>query len=292
MRTAVITIAAHRRTHLRNQLAGLRAATERADHHIVVSMGDPDIVTTLRGTGADCVELPPRSPLPLAAARNTGARAALAVGAELLVFLDVDCVPSPQLLTRYRHAARHTADRLLCGPVTYLPPPPALGYDLDHLADLRDPHPARPDPPPDSLLDGDDPALFWSLSFAIPDATWRRIGGFDTRYRGYGGEDTDFAYRAAELGIRPCWVGGADSYHQHHPVEDPPIGHLADILANARTFHDRWGWWPMGGWLEGFRSAGLITYHPDHDTWTPTEAGTATMRTQAPSRTRPVFAGM
>jgi len=46
------------------------------------------------------------------------------------------------------------------------------------------------------------------------------------------------------------WVGGARAYHQHHPVSSPPVEHLDDILRNGRLFHERWGEWPMTGWLE------------------------------------------
>jgi hypothetical protein len=54
------------------------------------------------------------------------------------------------------------------------------------------------------------------------------------------------------------WVGGADAFHQYHPVSDPPIEHLDDIVRNAAIFHQRWGWWPMQGWLREFEARGLI----------------------------------
>jgi hypothetical protein len=103
-----------------------------------------------------------------------------------------------------------------------------------------------------------DYELFWSLSFAVSTPTWQRIGGFFTGYRGYGGEDTDFGQLAAAAEVPMWWVGGADAFHQFHPVSDPPVEHLADILANAAVFQQRWGWWPMSGWLDGFEELGLI----------------------------------
>ena len=74
-------------------------------------------------------EVPP-GPLPVASARNIGALAALNEGAELLVFLDVDCIPGRNLLGRYYEAGvdlEHRTDALLCGPVTYLAPPGVKG---------------------------------------------------------------------------------------------------------------------------------------------------------------------
>ncbi|WP_224160451.1 hypothetical protein, partial [Prevotella lacticifex] len=79
-----------------------------------------------------------------------------------------------------------------------------------------------------------------------------------TGYAGYGGEDTDFGQIAAAQDIPLCWVGGAHALHQYHPVSDPPVEHLDDILTNAALFHDRWGWWPMQGWLGAFEQRGLI----------------------------------
>ena len=53
---------------------------------------------------------------------------AIASGADLLVFLDVDCIPSHRLTAAYHRAARAakaSAPRVFCGPVGYLPPLPS-----------------------------------------------------------------------------------------------------------------------------------------------------------------------
>ena len=205
--------------------------------------------------------------MPVARARNAGAEHALEAGAELLVFLDVDCLPGDGLLGRYRDAAGRAGPALLCGPVAYLPPAPPGGYPATGLHALADPHPARPAPPDGALERGGDHALFWSLSFAVTSATWRRIGGFSEDYVGYGGEDTDFGQLARRAGIDLCWVGGALAYHQHHLVEAPPVRHLDDILRNARIFHGRWGWWPMSGWLSAFAERGLAHYDAAAGVW-------------------------
>lgn len=268
MRTAVVTVAAGRIEHLRNQIRSLRRQRTDCDQ-VVVSMGDPEVAELARRSRVHTVALDAVGPLPLAAARNLGARTALARGADLLVFLDFDCLPDDRLLDRYRAAAGADPDArvLLCGPVTYLSPPPPDGYDLRALRRYRRPHPARPAPDDHVLLDSADVDLFWSLSFAVTASTWRSIGGFCTRYRGYGGEDTDFARKAAAVGAHIRWVGGADAYHQYHPVSDPPVEHLDDILVNARTFHRRWGSWPMRGWLDSFAEQGLVHYDTAAHEW-------------------------
>jgi len=275
---AVITIAHGRHAHLAGQVRALARSTVQPDHYIVVAMDDPgidDIVGVgvgARGTGrgATVIHLPARTEqLPLSAARNVGAAAAIASGAEVLVFLDVDCLPSPGLLEAYVAAALDptTGGDLLCGPVSYLSPPPSDGYDLDTLEDVWTAHPARPAPDAGTVVRGGDPQLFWSLSFALTAYTWQRIGGFCELYVGYGGEDTDFAQLAVTRGIELAWVGGARAHHQYHPTTSPPVQHVDAILRNGAIFHSRWGWWPMGGWLDAFEARGLVARTPDKSGW-------------------------
>ncbi len=262
MRSAVVTLAAGRHEHLRRQHAHLAAAPHRPDDYVVVAMGDPDLESALDPSldlRARVVHVPAQAAaLPLAAARNAGVRAAVENGADLLVLLDVDCLPAPDLLRHYTAAStdRAGADALLCGPVTYLPPAPAAGWSPTALLAARNPHPARPAPPPGAVQPGDH-ELFWSLSFAVRTEVWTRIGGFFEGYTGYGGEDTDFAQQARARGVPLLWVGGAEAYHQHHATTAPPVQHLEDILRNGAVFFERWGWWPMAGWLEQFEQAGL-----------------------------------
>ncbi|MER7795989.1 galactosyltransferase-related protein [Microbacterium sp. NPDC096154] len=263
MRTALITIAHGRHEHWRMQRAALARHASTADRHVLVAIADPHLEEDAGIPGLHVVPLsgdPTR--LPLAQARNRGAAAALADGAELLVFLDVDCLPGPELVDGYRAAAAQSRGHLLCGPVTYLDPPGPGGYDLDALPDLDRPHAARPAPEPGEVVAGGPHELFWSLSFALDADTWRRIGGFDEAYAGYGGEDTDFGQRARRAGVDLAWVGSARAYHQHHPVESPPVRHIDDILRNGRLFAERWGWWPMTGWLDAFTDLGLVERDP------------------------------
>ncbi|KMO93414.1 glycosyltransferase family 2 protein [Streptomyces roseus] len=268
MRTAVISLASGRHPHLLRQQDGLARSARAPDHYVIAAIGDPGIQTLTAGRqpSADVVALDLNDGrLPLAAARNAGAARALAAGADLLVFLDVDCIPGPTLLGGYTRAAQDGV--LLCGTVAYLPPPPPGGYDLDGLARLAPPHPARPVPAEGEILRGGDHRLFWSLSFALTADTWKRIGGFHERYTGYGGEDTDFAATAAHRGVDLWWVGGAPAYHQHHPTEQPPVQHIDDILRNGALYKERWGSWPMQGWLRAFEARGLVQYVPATDSW-------------------------
>lgn len=270
-RAAVVTIAHGRHEHLRGQAWGLLRQTRTADLYVVVAMGDPEIATVAREQHADVVVLdvaPVDSELPLAAARNAGARAAIHEGAEVLIFLDVDCIPDSTTVARYAGVVStvcRATPVVACGEVRYLPP---VGHPSEYrvpgLGDTAQPHSARPCPAPDAVLVAEDARLFWSLSFAMSTRDWLALDGFDEAYVGYGAEDTDFGQRLTAAQGDLLWVGGAAAYHQHHPTHTPPVQHLHSIVRNANVFHDRWGWYPMEGWLAEFAGRGLA--ERDHST--------------------------
>ena len=278
---AVLTLAHGRHDHLRGQIAGLAAGERRPDLHVVVAMDDPGVrglaeaawAAALAGGGQAprvvVVDLPadPRG-LPLARARNLAARTAREHGAHHLVFLDVDCIPGPGLVATYARelASPHTREAphpaVLCGDVAYLPPPAGrTGWtdraDLARLPEVGRHRPDRVLLPPGRRLPEPDLRQFWSLSFALSADDFAATGGFCEDYVGYGGEDTDFAQVVGACGGSLTWVGGATAYHQHHDSRTPPVEPLEAVVRNAGVFADRWGWWPMEGWLEAFRRRGL-----------------------------------
>ncbi|WP_395659809.1 glycosyltransferase family 2 protein [Nocardioides sp.] len=263
---ALVTIAHGRHDHLRGQHASLARGSLRPDLYVVVAMADPVIEDwpVLGGLRPTVVPVDVGAEgLPLAAARNLGFGLARDAGCDVLVGLDVDCLAGPTLLAAYDEVVRDEPDRVWAGPVTYLEPRPVGDDPLDRLDELDDPHPARPAPVPGERRHHGDLDLFWSLSFATSATTWDRSGGFCEDYVGYGGEDTDFGRRLGSAGIDLAWVGSARAYHQHHPVSSPPVEHVDDILRNGRIFRDRWGTWPMLGWLTELERHGIVERRGD-----------------------------
>jgi N-acetylglucosaminyl-diphospho-decaprenol L-rhamnosyltransferase len=253
-RVAVVTVAHGRHDHLARQRCSLESSSRPPDEHVVVAMDDPE----LERSGLACAAIGTTAlGLPLAAARNQGARAALGRGADVLIFLDVDCLAGSSLVDAYVRTVESEPETVWSGPVTYLDPPSDQGYDLDRLDELDSPHPARPAPGVGERIANADPDLFWSLSFACSATAWTRTGGFCEDYVGYGGEDTDFARLAGAVGLGLGWLGSARAFHQWHPVSRPPVEHLVDIVRNAELFRSRWGAVPMLGWLRAFEELGL-----------------------------------
>ncbi|MFD1257691.1 glycosyltransferase family 2 protein [Mucilaginibacter terrae] len=186
--------------------------------------------------------------LPLAEARNEGMAASFY---KRIVFLDVDCIPAPNMLTIY--GEQWDDNQLLSGQVRYLPALAAgKAYDQENLHAHSIADPLR------SGLAELPYELFWSLNFGSSKTLFALIGGFDVGFQGYGAEDTDFAFAARQKNV-PVKNIQATAYHQYHESYSPPLNHLSDIIANANRFYIKWKKWPMEGWLLKFEEAGLIS---------------------------------
>lgn len=251
---SVVTLAKGRPDHLVNVVRGLAVQDRQPDELIVAVMQDelytlPDApfpIRQIRIVG---------DALPLATARNAAARQAIG---DVLVFLDMDCIPAPGLISDYAGFAAEF-DGLLMGEVMYLPGgATAGGCDYERFAHVAVRHSDRRGPPPRGIEVCADYRCFWSLNFAMRRDTFLRIGGFDERYRGYGGEDTDFGKTLDQAGIAIAWIKGGLAYHQYHPHHMPPVHHLDSVVRNAELFEAKWGYRTMGHWLHAFRLMGLI----------------------------------
>ncbi len=207
--------------------------------------------------------------LPLARARN--AAAARARG-DLLVFLDPDMIPHPAMLGHYAEAARRGG--ALIGEVAYLPEGAANGgLDVARLDKLAEANPERPCA--GEIIDGSvaapggaaipcrDYRALWGDNFAVPAREFARIGGFDERYEGPGGEDTDFARAAMSAGLPLAFAQGAKAYRQHRAEAVPPLEHLDTILANAALFEGKWNRKALEEQLRAFAMMGLIAQTPE-----------------------------
>jgi len=275
MSVAVLTTVAGRPLHLHRLLGGLRRQHRPADDTVVVEMrSDLDVRLLVPPPARRVVQsASTRAGLPLAAARNL---AAASTDADHLVFLDVDCIPAPDLVDRYVTVLENHPGAIACGPVRYLEQD--WDADLDPravpaLRALRDRSvaPSNRRRPPHEVALGDDHELFWSLSFGIRRRTWELLGGFDTDYVGYGAEDTDFALRARQAGVPLAWFAGGTAFHQWHPPSRLDPDRLPELIANAHRFRRRFGHWPMAGWFDELQHLGRVRFDPHRDILVPAD---------------------
>ncbi|RDC60633.1 hypothetical protein HME9302_01847 [Alteripontixanthobacter maritimus] len=259
MTTSVCTLAFGRDEHLTNLVRGLAQSTVHPDELVIAVMQEN------RYDLPDC-DFPVRqimmgsSGIPLAEARNVAA--AEAIG-DLLIYLDVDCIPNPDLVGDYIDAAK-TGDGVFMGEVAYLPSGATAsvsaadnGFDYAAFDRVGVRHSERRGPPEGQIDRCSDYRCFWSLNFAISAEDFAATGGFDENYVGYGGEDTDFGRVVATSGLPIWWVRGAKAYHQYHPHHMPPVHHIDSVLANVHRFVEKWGEETMDHWLKAFSLMGL-----------------------------------
>jgi GT2 family glycosyltransferase len=278
MTISVCTLAHGREEHLANLVEGLSRSNQLPDE-LVIAVMQPDAYDLPQAPFPVRQHLLGGDAIPLAKARNTAARAA---SGNLLVFLDVDCIPAPSLIGDYAEAMRDELG-VFMGEVAYLPKGATeRGIDYGFFDKSGVKHSERPGPPLHGTRECQDYRCFWSLNFALRRIDFERIGGFDESYDGYGGEDTDFGRMTVAAELPLWWVRGAKAYHQYHPHHMPPVHHLESVLANAMTFAGKWGEPTMQHWLRAFVLMGLL--ERTDDGWRklrePTEADFALTRQQ------------
>ena len=84
-----------------------------------------------------------------------------------------------------------------------------------------------------------------TANMAVPTACVREIGMFDTQYQGWGGEDTDLAYRLFLSGAKFMVNKSAANFHQVHPlfevggIAQTPEHRFQQGLENVRYFCDK-----------------------------------------------------
>lgn len=254
---SVCTIYAKRQLHLQNLVKGLMRSQINPDELIIVCMDDdlPDlpatpfkIVSTKINTNTE------NNYLPLAKARSKAAEIA---GGNNLIFLDVDCICHSELINIFNYHL-NKEDALYQGSIRYLHSNwDKHNWTVESLEKQSLFHQLQGAKVVGKSKVAHPYELFWSLCFGIKKKTFMTLGGFDSRFVGYGGEDTDFAFTARYNNI-PFYKISALAYHQYHPSYNPPLNHLAEIANNAQVFYRKWEILPMKKWLDRFVELGYL----------------------------------
>ena len=191
---------------------------------VVVDDGSEPPLGAPAATGLDLrVVRQERRGFGLARARDTGARAA---AHDILVFLDGDVIPEAGLLAAHARWHHAVSDALTLGFCAFVS---VAGIDAGAVrarpGSLRELFAGRPFDPPwlerhmartgDLTSRHDD--LFRAVTghnFGISRAFFEEVGGFDESFARYGGEDTEFGWRAQVRGGLLVPVREAFGWHQ------------------------------------------------------------------------------
>jgi GT2 family glycosyltransferase len=253
MNIAIVTLVKNRQPALLNFLKGIVKLSEYPDELIIIHMNEAAYPIPELPVRVKQIALQSDSKLPLAEARNAAVANAKS---DYIIFLDVDCIASPNLVSDYKSAFQK-ADQLWSGKVRYLDKAAMDNEQLwESMHQISQPDPVREN------LEKYTYEVFWSLNFGCSKSVFTQIGGFNENYKGYGAEDTDFAFRARQSKVALGTVN-TFAYHQYHPSYNPPLNHLQDIVNNAKVFKQIWKVWPMEGWLSKFRSMGYVHWKGD-----------------------------
>lgn len=260
-KVSVLTITRNRTRFLENLLNGLARSSRLPDECIVVHMNE--YKQSLGRWPFPCYHYSCDSEvaLPISKARNAAAKHATG---DVLLFLDVDCIPSRDLVSAYEWATRMAPEAITMGKVNYLQAGATIDWSTcETAAAMR----SQSKPHPDRNIDAIAPLilesnydLFWALSFCLRRSVFEQVGGFSECYLSYGGEDTDLAWKAKERAIPLLWVPSAVAYHQFHSSDVLPLHNFESIVHNAQVFYQRWHEWPMRRWLAAFAQQGYIEW--------------------------------
>jgi glycosyltransferase involved in cell wall biosynthesis len=217
LQISVVVPSHNRRATLEMVLAGLAAQTlPKAQFEVVVVLdGCRDDSPHLLSEWAASGRLPnlrwleqPQSGQ--AAARNNGAAAA---AAPVLLFIDDDVVPEPELLER--HLAYYTGDEAIAvlGDCLIVRERAESLYHLGVWAWWEDMYQQRSKP-------GRQPGYrdFCAGNVSLRRETFLAAGGFDTAFRGYGGEDYELGYRLIQAGVRLIADRRLRARHYHRTI--------------------------------------------------------------------------
>ncbi len=266
MTRAHAVISTHTTRHLRRTLLGVLAQARRPDTVTVSADTDAADIAELvadvaaeRATPITLVQRPHQGDSRSSQVRNNAVRAIISgehTRADVLWFLDGDCLPAPDCLAQHLRFFAGSARPLVVAFRVDLTPEQTEALDDARIARGE---PITPNAHQFAALQARDrryrrhalmrrlalgkphkPKLL-SANFAVRLADYLAVNGFDEEYIGYGQEDDDLGRRLYKFGVKPAiGIMQAMAFHQHHPTRAPGAWEASPNAARfARAYSAR-----------------------------------------------------
>jgi glycosyltransferase involved in cell wall biosynthesis/polysaccharide pyruvyl transferase WcaK-like protein len=241
---AVVIPVFNRAESLVRTLAGLAAQTHDEFAVVVVDDGSSEDI----GAALEQAELPlspqllrqERDGFGAHRARNLGAAA---TEADVVLFVDADCIPHPDLVARHLFWHERASNVVVAGTRTHLD-----ASDLD-LETIRSGSLTTSEIGGHAIAPEDWRRLFYrrnkqltmgdsafragvSSNLSMPKAAFEEVGGFSTAFQGWGGEDTELSWRLWNSGMFIVPDNHAVIYHQ---TQTDPLGEEGRDDARRRS---------------------------------------------------------
>lgn len=249
---SVITIVKNRIPQFYSLLKSLEASERKPKELVVVWMTSPSNHSLVQSEYFPIKHrFATSDTLPIAKARNKGAAAC---SASTLLFLDVDCIIHPQLLSQI--GSKICRGTTLGSVITELKAIPeyASYHEVSRLPESRKVR--------HNGVNHQQQG-FQSSLFAVCREDFDYVEGFDESYSGFGIGDIDFSTRCNRACITHRLLP-VTTYKQYRNCRTCPLNHLLDIVCNANLYKKKWGYYPKTEWLSTFMARGFVSKASAH----------------------------
>jgi glycosyltransferase involved in cell wall biosynthesis len=255
---SVVTIVKNRTEKLCRLIEQLESCTPLPDELVIVWMCPPSTLSLAQSEKFSIVhKFVTNETLPIAKARNRGLQEAKS---NLLAYVDVDAIVDTHFIGTFTNAWQPGS--VLFTKVSFVPESQWISpHDtLCHIKSQELPEEDNNEIPSrqkenDGCALTDDSTR--STVFFISKIDFKRTGGFDEGYKGFGLNNEDFFTNCRSLGFALNQVD-LHTFAPERPNYRCPINHLLDFVRNAERYHAKWGVNPCSGVLRAFADAGYI----------------------------------
>lgn len=255
---SVVTIVKSRTEKLCRLIEQLESCNPLPDELVIVWMCSPSTLSLAKSEKFNIVhKFVANGALPIARARNRGLQEAKS---NLLAYINVDAVVDKNFIAKGMNA--WCPGSVVYTKVTFVPESQwTFPYDtLCHIKSQALPDEDNNEIP--SRQQEDDHGKFsddsiCSTVFFISKTDFKKTGGFDEGYDGFGLNDEDFFTNCRSLGFSLNQIE-MQTFAPERPNYRCPINHLLDFVRNAERYHAKWGVNPCIDVLNAYAEAGYI----------------------------------